>query len=86
MPFALLVLEAAYEATMWAAMLNAKRGASNVLFLTLLGGGAFGNHTGWIYAAIRRALELMRPFGLDVRLVSYGTPSKEILAVVEEFR
>ncbi len=86
MPFALLVLEAAYEATMWAAMLNAKRGASNVLFLALLGGGAFGNHIGWIYSAIRRALELMRPFGLDVRLVSYGTPSKEILAVVEEFR
>jgi hypothetical protein len=84
-PFALLVLEAAYEATMWAAVLNAKRGTSNVLLLTLLGGGAFGNHIGWIYAAIRRALELIRPFGLDVRLVSYGTPSKEMLAVVEQF-
>ena len=43
-PFAVLVLEAAYEATMWAAVLNAQRGASNVVFLTLLGGGAFGNH------------------------------------------
>jgi hypothetical protein len=84
--FALLVLEAAYEATVWAAVLNAQRGVSNVVFLTLLGGGAFGNHGGWIHAAMRRALELMTTFDLDVRLVSYGTPSKEILAIVKEFR
>ena len=84
--FASLVLEAAYEATMWAAVLNAQRGASNVVFLTLLGGGAFGNHGGWIHAAMRRALELMTTFDLDVRLVSYGTPSKEIAAIAEEFR
>jgi hypothetical protein len=85
-PFASLVLEAAYEATMWAAVLNTQRGASNRAFLTLLGGGAFGNHDGWIHAAIRRALELMRHFSLDVRLVSYGPPSPELLAVVDEFR
>ena len=45
---AALVLEAAYEATMWATILNAQRGASNVVFLTLLGGGAFGNQSSWI--------------------------------------
>lgn len=84
-PFALLVLEAAYEATLWSTVLNAQRGASNVVFLTLLGGGAFGNHGSWIYAAMRRTLELMATFDLDVRVVSYGTPSKEMLAVVEEF-
>jgi hypothetical protein len=84
--FALLVLEAAYEATMWAAVLNAQRGTSNVVFLTLLGGGAFGNHGNWIHAAMRRALELMTTFDLDVRLVSYGTPSKEIVAIADEFR
>ncbi len=67
-------------------LLNAQRGASNVVFLTLLGGGAFGNHGSWIYAAMRRALELMTTFDLDVRLVSYGTPSKEIVAIAEEFR
>lgn len=85
-PFALLVLEAAYEATMWAGVLNAQRGASNIVLLTLLGGGAFGNHESWIHAAIRRALELMASFDLDARLVSYGTPSEEILAIVEKFR
>jgi hypothetical protein len=85
-PFALLVLEAAYEATMWATVLNTQRGASNVVFLTLLGGGAFGNQGSWIYLAMRRALELIVTFDLDVRFVSYGTPSKEIVALAEEFR
>ncbi len=84
-PFAVFVLEAAYEATMWATVLNAQRGASNVIFLTLLGGGAFGNHGNWIHAAIRRALKLITAYDLDIRLVSYGTPSKEIVAIAEEF-
>ena len=85
-PFASLVLEAAYEATMWAAVLNAGRGASNVVFLTLLGGGAFGNHSSWIHDAIRRALEIMRLFEIEVRLVSHQAPSVEIQAIADEFR
>ena len=75
-PFGSLVLQAAYEATMLAAVLNARRGASNVVLLTQLCGGAFGNHDDWIYAAIRRALDIMSGCALDVRLVSYGTPSR----------
>ena len=42
-PFASLILEAAYEATLSAAMLNAQRGVSNIVLLTSLRGGAFGN-------------------------------------------
>lgn len=84
-PFALLVLEAAYEATLWAAVLNAKRGASNVVYLTLLGGGAFGNRSSWIYAALRRALTLASQFNLDVRLVSHGSPTADMRAIAEEF-
>jgi hypothetical protein len=83
--FALLVLEAAYEATMWAAVLNARRGASNSVLLTLLGGGAFGNHTSWIHTAIQRALELATGFNLDIKIVSYGTPSEETVALAERF-
>jgi hypothetical protein len=60
----MLVLEAAYEATMLAAVLNKQRGASNVVLLTLLGGGAFGNKAEWINAAIRRALAMMSSSGL----------------------
>ena len=78
-----LVLEAAYEATMWAAVLNAQRGASNVVLLTLLGGGAFGNDDRWIYAAMRRALKMMLGFDLDVRLVSYGPPSRAMVQMAE---
>jgi hypothetical protein len=85
-PFAPLVLEAAYEATSWAAVLNAQRGASNVVFLTLLGGGAFGNPPDWIHAAMRRALQLVTAFDLDVRLVSYGAPSRDLLMTAEMFR
>ena len=84
-PFASLVLEAAYEATMLAAVLNKQRGASNVVLLTLLGRGAFGNEAEWINAAIRRALGMMSSSGLDVRLVSYGTPSREIVQIAKYF-
>ena len=39
----------------------------------------------WIHAAMRRALEMMSGFDLDVRLVSYGTPSPALLHMAEEF-
>lgn len=84
-PFASLVLEAAYEATMLAAVLNKQRGVSNVVLLTLLGGGAFGNEEDWIMAAIRRALKMMSGFELDVRLVSYSEPVPAIQRLVKDF-
>lgn len=83
--FASLVLEAAYEATMLAAALNAQRGASNVVLLTQLGGSAFGNDDTWIHAAMRRALEMMSEFELDVRLISYGAPSRAIQQMANTF-
>lgn len=83
--FALLVLEAAYEATMWAAVLNAQRGVSNVVFLTFLGGGAFGNDDRWIFAAIRRALLTVAEYDLDVRLVCYSAPPDAVERLAKEF-
>lgn len=71
-PFAELVLEAAYEATLRAAVVNAQRGASNIVLLTRLGGGAFGNDDAWIDRALQRALLLAGGHALDVRLVQYG--------------
>jgi len=70
--FATLVLEAAYEATLWAATLNAHSTPSNVVYLTHVGGGAFGNERSWIDDAIRRALTIVAGVGLDVRLVTRG--------------
>ena len=67
-----LVLEAAYEATICIAILNVDRNRNNRLFLTRLGGGAFGNNPDWITNAISRSLELYSDSGLDVAIVSYG--------------
>jgi hypothetical protein len=83
-PFATLVLEAAYEATMLCAALNAQRGASNVAYLTLLGGGAFGNDLRWILGALRRALTLAAGFALEVRIVTYGAPSTDLLGLLQK--
>lgn len=71
-PFARLVLEAAYEAIFWVARLNLVRTGKDTLFLTLIGGGVFGNDSQWIADAIGRAAGIHRDSGLDVRIVSYG--------------
>jgi len=70
--FARLVLEAAYEATFCASILNAQQTGNNKLFLTLLGGGAFGNVEEWIFTAIRRAIRTYAEAPLDVAIVSFG--------------
>ena len=76
--FAQLVLDAAYEATLLAGVLNNRQGGSNIVLLTLLGGGAFGNAPEWIQTAIRRALEKAQDHHLDVRLISFGQPSQQL--------
>jgi hypothetical protein len=83
--FASLVLQAAYEATMWAAVHNARRGASNVVLLTSLGGGAFGNDESWIHDAMRRALMMVAGVALEVRLISYGEPAPALLQMARAF-
>lgn len=83
--FATLVLEATYEATMWAAVLNALRTGCNIVLLTRVGGGVFGNNPAWIDAAMRRAFRLAVDFDLDVRLVNYGEPDSVILQLVADF-
>ncbi|EYD74029.1 hypothetical protein Rumeso_04400 [Rubellimicrobium mesophilum DSM 19309] len=76
--FACLVQEAAYETTLLAAVLNAARGASRRVLLTRIGGGVFGNDDRWISAAILRALRLVKAHDLEVDMVSYGVPSKDM--------
>ena len=83
--FARLILEASYEATVCAAMLNAARTENTSLFLTLLGGGAFGNKETWITDAIRHALSQHRDSGLDVAIVSYGRSQRCVQELVRDF-
>jgi hypothetical protein len=69
---ATLVLDAAYEATLWAALVDAaSAGGTGRVWLTLLGGGAFGNRDEWIGGAIRRALAAVEGYELDVRIAHY---------------
>lgn len=82
--FAMLILEASYEATFCAAILNARRKGNPTVFLTLLGGGAFGNEMDWITGAIRRSLSLYADDGLDVAIVSYGRSQPEVQQLVKE--
>ena len=83
--FAKLVLEAAYEATLLAAILNTRRGRSNIVLLTRLGGGAFGNDDNWITTAMRRALTKFLDHDLELRLVSFGPPPPSMLALEKSF-
>ncbi len=84
-PMASLVLEAAYEATLWAAAINLQRGSSSTVLLTLVGGGVFGNDVGWIRSAMRRAIERVDGYGLDVVLVTLQVPSVDWQQWVNEF-
>ncbi|EHR70651.1 hypothetical protein BurJ1DRAFT_1790 [Burkholderiales bacterium JOSHI_001] len=78
-PLATLVLEAAYEATLWAAVVNAQRGGSRKVLLTELGGGAFGNDKSWIRSSMQRALRLVQHHGIQALVVSFGAPPRELL-------
>lgn len=71
--FARLILVASYEATICAAILNSITTGNNRVFLTLLGGGVFGNPVEWIIKAIKRALDIYSDADLEVAIVSYGS-------------
>jgi hypothetical protein len=84
-PFARLILEATYEATLCAAVLNQTRYGSKTLFLTMVGGGVFGNQTDWIVDAIDRALDLYKNYDLDVRMVSYMNSNEKIRSLLRNY-
>ena len=67
-PLAQIVLDAAYEATLHAAVLYAKAGTDGRkrVVLTALGGGAFRNNPAWISSAIVKAIAKFKGSGLDV--------------------
>lgn len=83
--FARLILEAAYEATLAAGVLNAKRTGNKDVYLTLLGGGAFGNDPQWILDAMRRACQLYQAADLNVKVVSYQRSNPSVKKLEVEF-
>jgi len=81
-PLAKTVLESAYEATLYAAMLNAaahpdEDGAKRV-FLTALGGGVFGNPMEWIVEAMWKAFHKFQNCNLEIYIVSFGRSDPDI--------
>lgn len=83
--FACLILDAAYEATLYIAMQNLLENGQRRVFLTLLGGGVFGNDREWIMAGLRRALLKFAALELDVVIVSHSRSNPAVRALVDEF-
>ena len=84
--FSRLILEASYEATICAGILNYINTGNNKIFLTLIGGGVFGNDIDWITGAIQRALNLYKDIALDVVIVSYGSSNKYVQQLVGQYK
>lgn len=83
--FARLILEASYEACLCAGALNAHSTGNNQVYLTLIGGGAFGNDSDWIMQAILRALMLFKHTDLDVIIVSHSRSNPAVQNLVIDF-
>lgn len=83
--FARLVLEATYEATLYAGLINYENTGSNKVFLTLVGGGAFGNEMNWILDSMKKAFIKFQNTPLDVKIVSYDSSTKVVKDLVSNF-
>ena len=83
--FARLILDSAYESTFLAAIKNFSITGNNRLFLTLLGGNAFGNKISWITEAIYDKLRKFQSFPLEVKIVSFSRSNFEISEVIRRF-
>ncbi|KAJ9466948.1 hypothetical protein DIPPA_24487 [Diplonema papillatum] len=85
-----LILEAEYEATLWASVIYMAENPSvtnqTKTYLTSVGGGVFGNSPEWIAASIRKALDKMREhkIGIHVSLVHFQELDKTMLAELED--
>lgn len=84
--FARLVLEASYEATFHAAIINYEQTGCKKVFLTLLGGGAFGNDIAWIMDSLKLVLNRFKDTSLEVGIVSYGRSKREVMGMCEGFQ
>lgn len=84
-PMACLVLEATYEATLLAGVLNTQTTGNPRVYLTMVGGGVFGNPVEWILQAIERALQCVEGHSLDVVQVCYRTIPSQLAQTIQQF-
>jgi hypothetical protein len=84
--FAKMILEASYEATFYVALKNYEKTKNNKVYLTLIGGGAFGNKYDWIFDAIAKSIKKFSKTPLDIKIVSYGASNRSITEFVDSIR
>ena len=84
--FARLVLNASYEATFYAALLNYEQTGNNNNYLTLVGGGVFGNKPEWIFDAIESAILKFSKTPLNLKFVSYGNSNQKLKTFLESIK
>jgi len=81
--FARVILEATYEATFYSAIKNIDK--SNKVFLTLVGGGAFGNNIDWILESLVKTIEKFKNAPLDVKIVSYNNSNTLLKEAIKKY-
>lgn len=90
-PLGRVVLKGAYEATLLEAvrkhLIKKQQGTAlepTKVFLTMVGGGAFGNDMEWIWEAMEYAHNAVRsyPVSLDVHIVHYGGVASAAIGLV----
>ena len=86
--FARLVLNASYEATLWAAMTTTAPpdGSNRVLYLTFLGGGVFGNRPEWVAEAIGRAIAIayLNDVPIDIIICHFRKINNRMKDLIEQ--
>lgn len=82
--FARLILEATYESTLCAALINYENTSNKNVYLTLVGGGAFGNARSWIFDSMKKAINKFKETPLELKIVSYGRSNEALREFAEE--
>lgn len=80
-----LILEATYESTFYAAAMNYQKTGVDKLYLTLVGGGVFGNPMSWILESVEKSLERFKHIPLDVNIVSYGQSDSDVRYFIDRW-
>ncbi len=83
--FARLILEATYEATFYSALKNYEKTKNKNVYLTLVGGGVFGNKKEWIFDAIKKSLMKFSKTPLNIKIVSYGNSNLDVHRFLQNY-
>ena len=82
-----IILDANYEATIWAAAINRVKTGTKDVFLTFLGGGVFNNKTEWIAKSIARAIKIAKENMLDINIhiCHYRDFEQDMIDIINSF-